>query len=146
MSQFARFTPIAPGPSNSRSTFPSLSVTVILTFPSFLGSTGDFPFSSVVPFPLFLSFCCRSLVLILLLGLRRLGRHGFLQVIVQKGAVRRIFRSKKFLPSAPAPHPDVENGSRVWRKERQITVQHAGVHLFDWRDVVKNPYRAPVRG
>src|SRR5256886_7478837 len=34
-SQLVRFTPAAPGPSNSRTTFPSLSSTAILTLPSF---------------------------------------------------------------------------------------------------------------
>src|SRR6266699_3916429 len=37
-SQLVRFTPAAPGPSNSRTTFPSLSSTAILTLPSFFSA------------------------------------------------------------------------------------------------------------
>src|SRR5580704_1142774 len=49
-SQFVRLTPASPGPSNSRSTFPSLSSTLILTLPSFFSAASAFVLSSSVSF------------------------------------------------------------------------------------------------
>src|SRR6266487_3577227 len=106
-SQLVRFTPAAPGPSNSRITLPSLSRTVILAF--FLRRR------------LVLRFVFRGvfLVLIVFVFFRRFRRYSFLQVVAQKRAVGGIFGGEHFLPRAPAAVPYEPSCRRARREERQ---------------------------
>src|SRR5579859_6599921 len=141
-SQFVRFTPTLPGPSNSRTSFPSLSYTLIFTLPSFFAASSVFASWSAAAVS-FLSFSL-SLSFSSLAVFGGSGGTHF-DVVIQNRAVRRILRGKHLLPRTPPPLPQIPERRGPRAEKRQLGTRHTRVELLDRRKVIKNPDRPPVR-